>query len=188
MKVYVNDEIEKIDLQKALQSISEQRREQALRYKYEQGQRLCVAAYLLLKEALQEQESISENPVFEYGEHGKPFIVGHPELHFSVSHCKEAAVCVLSRKPVGIDVESVGRYRDSVARYAMSDSELRLIQNSERPEVTFIHLWTMKESLLKLTGEGINDKMKDVLEGVDTACFTTTERLKKNYIYTVCEQ
>ena len=46
----------------------------------------------------------------------------------------------------------------------------------------------MKESLLKLTGEGINDKMKDVLEGVDTACFTTTERLKKNYIYTVCEQ
>lgn len=188
MKVYFNDEIEKIDLQGALQLISEQRREQALRYKFEQGQRLCVAAYLLLKQALLEQEGITENPIFEYGEHGKPFIVGHPELHFSLSHCKEAAVCVLSRKPVGIDVESIGRYRDSVARYAMSEEELAMIQNSEQPEVTFIRLWTMKESLLKMTGEGINDKMKETLQGVNTEMFTTVERIDKNYIYTICEQ
>ena len=188
MKVYINDEIEKIDLQGALQLISEQRREQALRYKFEQGQRLCVAAYLLLKQALLEQEGITENPIFEYGEHGKPFIVGHPELHFSLSHCKEAAVCVLSRKPVGIDIESIGRYRDSVARYAMSEEELAMIQNSEQPEVTFIRLWTMKESLLKMTGEGINDKMKETLQGVNTEMFTTVERIDKNYIYTICEQ
>ena len=188
MKVYINDEIEKIDLQGALQLISEQRREQALRYKFEQGQRLCVAAYLLLKQALLELEGITENPIFEYGEHGKPFIVGHPELHFSLSHCKEAAVCVLSRKPVGIDIESIGRYRDSVARYAMSDEELNEIQNSEQPKVTFIRLWTMKESLLKMTGEGINDKMKETLQGVNTEMFTTIERIEKNYIYTICEQ
>ena len=44
MKVYINDEIGKIDLQQALQTISEQRRQQALRFKFEQGQRLCGAA------------------------------------------------------------------------------------------------------------------------------------------------
>ena len=50
--VYINDEIGKFDLQQALDAISPQRRQQALKYKFEQGQRLCVAAYLLLKQAL----------------------------------------------------------------------------------------------------------------------------------------
>ena len=188
MRVYVNDEIEKIDLEWALQQISQQRREQALRFKFEQGQRLCVAAYLLLKQALAEQEGLMENPLFEYNEHGKPFIIGHPELHFSLSHCKEAAVCVLSRRPVGIDVESVGRYRESVARYSMSDAELQTISRSARPELAFVRLWTKKESLLKLIGTGINDNMKIVLQDVAEECFSTVERLEKNYIYTVCEQ
>lgn len=175
-------------MQLALQSISSQRREQALQFKFEQGQRLCVAAYMLLKQALREQEGILDNPIFEYGEHGKPSIVGHPELHFSLSHCKEAAVCVLSRRPVGIDVESIGRYSEPVARYAMNDDELRQIHLAQNPSLVFTRLWTMKESLLKLTGEGINDNMKETLQDVKSEWFTTTERIDKNYIYTVCEQ
>ena len=185
--VYVDDRISAIDLPSALRSISSQRREQALRFKHEEGQRLCVAAYLLLKRALLEQEGITENPVFSYGPHGKPMIVGHPELHFSLSHCREAAVCVLSRRPVGIDVESIGRYRATVARYAMNDAELLQINQSPEPELAFVRLWTMKESLLKLTGEGINDHMKDVLSQTESYRFTTTEVLEKNYVYTLCE-
>ena len=188
MKVYINDHIGDFDLQLALQSISSQRREQALQFKFEQGQRLCVAAYMLLKQALREQEGILDNPIFEYGEHGKPSIMGHPELHFSLSHCKEAAVCVLSRRPVGIDVESIGRYSEPVARYAMNDDELRQIQQAANPSLVFTRLWTMKESLLKLTGEGVNDRMKETLQDVKSEWFTTTERIDKNYIYTVCEQ
>ena len=82
MKVYINDHIGDFDLQLALQSISSQRREQALQFKFEQGQRLCVAAYMLLKQALREQEGILDNPIFEYGEHGKPSIVGST-LHYT---------------------------------------------------------------------------------------------------------
>jgi len=187
MKVYVNDEIGRLNLEDGLRNVSQQRREQALRFKYEQGRRLSVAVYLLLKEALSEQAGIDENPIFEYGEHGKPFIVGHADWHFSLSHCREAAVCVVSRKPVGIDVESIGRYNESVARYAMSDEELAQIERADRPEVAFTRLWTMKESLLKLTGEGINDRMKETLRDVPPSAFTTIERLDKNYIYTVSE-
>lgn len=185
--VYIDDKIDAFDLQEALQTISEQRRQQALRFRHEQGQRLCVAAYLLLKRALREQEGILENPVFAYGPHGKPSIVGHPELHFSLSHCKEAAVCVLSRHPIGIDVESIGRYRETVAHYAMSDAEVARIEQAEHPDVEFVRLWTMKESLLKLTGEGINDHMKYVLKDIPERSFTTVEEIEKNYIYTVCE-
>ena len=185
--VYIDEHIDDFDLQAALAEISEQRREQALRFKFERGQRTCVLAYLLLKKALREEYGLTENPLFEYGPHGKPFIVGHPEIHFSLSHCREAVACAVSNRPVGIDVESVQRYRESLAQYTMSDEEQQLIAAAERPDVAFIRLWTMKEARLKLTGEGITNDLKTALDGGSWQ-FTTVERLDKNYIYTLCEE
>ena len=186
MITLVDEHIWDFDLEAALREISPQRREQALKFKFEQGQRLSVLAYLLLKRGLREEYGITENPVFEYGEHGKPFIVGHPEIHFNLSHCKEAAVCVVSDHPVGIDVESIREYRDSLVRYTMNDDEVRQIESSEHPDVAFIRLWTMKEAALKLIGTGISNDIKNVL--VDTPYhFTTVEASSGSYIYTVCE-
>lgn len=47
--VYIDEHIWDFDLDAALAEISEQRREQALRFKHELGRRQCVLAYLLLK-------------------------------------------------------------------------------------------------------------------------------------------
>lgn len=187
MRVYIDNHINDFDLNTALGQISEQRRQLALRFQYEQGQRTCVLAYLLLKRALKEEFGLEETPLFEYGEHGKPSIVGHPEIFFNLSHCREAVACAVSRRPVGIDVESVGRYREAVARYTMNDEEMALITNAPQPEVMFTRLWTMKEARLKLTGEGINDNMKQVLTEADRKSYTTVECLEQGYIYTVCE-
>ena len=157
-----------------------------VKFKFELGQRLSVLAYQLLKRGLREEYGITENPVFEYGEHGKPFIVGHPEIHFNLSHCKEAVVCAVSDSPVGVDVESIREYRESLVRYTMNDDEVRQIETSEHPEVTFIRLWTMKEAALKLIGTGISNDIKNVL--VDTPYhFTTVEASSGSYIYTICE-
>ena len=184
--IYVSEDIWSFDLEAGLKETSEQRREQALKFRHEQGQRLCVLAYQLLKQGLKEEYGISENPIFEYNEHGKPSIVGHPEICFNLSHCKEAAVCVVSDHPVGIDVESIREYRDSLVRYTMNDDEVRQIESSEHPDVAFIRLWTMKEAALKLIGTGISNDIKNVL--VDTPYhFTTVEASSGSYIYTVCE-
>jgi 4'-phosphopantetheinyl transferase len=185
--IYIDEHIDDFDLQAALAEISEQRREQALRFKFERGQRTCVLAYLLLKRGLRELYGLTENPLFDYGEHGKPVIAGHPEIHFNLSHCREAVACAIGDRPVGIDVESVQRYRESLARYTMNDEELRLIAEAERPDVAFIRLWTMKEARLKLTGEGITNDLKTALAGGQWQ-FTTVERLDRNYIYTVCKE
>ena len=64
---------------------------------------------------------------------------------------------------------------------------MQRIKQAANPELEFVRLWTMKESLLKLTGEGINDYMKNVLKDIPESCFTTIENLEKNYIYTICE-
>ena len=186
--VYVEEHVNEFDLQAGLRKISEQRREQALRFKHELGQRTCVLAYLLLKRALLREYGITENPLFEYGENGKPILAFHPEIHFNLSHCREAVACVVSDRPVGIDVESVREYKESLAAYTMNEQELASIVSAERPDVAFIRLWTMKEARLKLTGEGISNDIKNVLDDRDRWTFTTVERLERNYIYTLCEE
>ncbi len=181
--IYVREDIWDFDLESSLREVSEQRREQALRFKHEQGRRLCVLAYLLLKQGLREEYGIMDNPVFEYNEHGKPSIVGHPEIFFNLSHCKEAVACAISDQPVGIDVESVRSYKERLARYTMNDEEVRDIETSEQPDTTFIRLWTMKEATMKLVGTGISKDMKSVID-TDRYKYTTVDR--QRYIYTVC--
>ena len=183
MKVLVSEDIWEFDLEAALKEISAQRREQALKFKHEQGQRLCVLAYQLLKEGLQQEYGITENPIFEYNEHGKPSIVGHPVIFFNLSHCKEAAICVVSDQPVGIDVESIREYKESLVNYTMNDEEIAQIKSAENPAATFIRLWTMKEATTKLIGTGISNDMKTVID-MQKYKYTTVEH--QQYIYTIC--
>lgn len=185
MITLVSEDIWDFDLNEALCEMSSQRREQALKFKHELGRRLSVLAYRLLKKGLQEVYGITENPIFEYNEHGKPSIAGHPEIYFNLSHCKEAVACVLSDHPVGIDVESIREYKEPLVRYAMSDDEVVQIEKADNPAAAFIRLWTMKEAALKRLGTGISNDLKTVLQQNPQFRFTTHET--STYIYTVCE-
>ena len=185
MHIYLSQDIWDFDLDAALGKISGQRREQAVKFKHELGQRLCVLAYQLLKQGLSEVYGIEENPVFEYNEHGKPSIIGHPEICFNLSHCKEAAICAISDQPVGVDVESVRSFNESLVRYTMNEDEIRQIESSEDQAVAFIRLWTMKESAMKLIGTGISNDMKHVLqqEGLN---FETFVDAQSRFVYSIC--
>ena len=141
-------------------------------------------AYLLLCEALRKEYGIDCRPVFGYGEHGKPVLVGLPHIHSNLSHCREAVACVVSDRPVGIDVESVREYRESLVSYTMNDAERADISRHPRPEIAFTRLWTMKEAVLKRTGEGIGGRsMKEVLTGSEQ--LETVVNEAKNYVYSV---
>ena len=183
--LYIDDHIWDFDLEAALLELSPERREQALRYRHELGRRQCALAYLLLKRALHEGYGITGSPRFNYGEHGKPLLADYPDIHFSLSHCREAVACAVSDRPVGIDVESIGRYREQLAAYTMSEDERAAIAAAASPEVAFTRLWTMKEALLKCSGQGIVDGLKTVLEGVDENLFTTVVDPSERYVYTV---
>ena len=186
--IYINDSIGLLPLEPALQELSAQRREQALKFKFEQGRRLSVAAYLLLKEGLRQEYGIETAPIFGYHDGGKPFIENHPDIHFNLSHCREAAICALSDHPVGIDIESIREYKNDLAEYTMNEQELEAIRGAVRPDVAFIRLWTMKESLLKLTGEGIRNNMKQVIaEAGDRVRYTTVVNTVRGYVYSICE-
>lgn len=163
MKIYIDENINDFDLDEAMTLLSEQRREQVARYKLEGPRRQAVAAYLLLRKALREMYGIHDAPVFEYDANGKPSILGHPEIFFNLSHCRKAVACVVADSPVGIDVEETCRFSDSIARYTLDDEEYESVVKSDNPSQAFIRLWTMKEALLKYTGEGLRRDIKTVL-------------------------
>ena len=163
MKIYMDENINDFDLDEAITLLSEQRREQVARYKLEGPRRQAVAAYLLLRKALREMYGIHDAPVFEYDANGKPSILGHPEIFFNLSHCRKAVACVVADSPVGIDVEETCRFSDSIARYTLDDEEYESVVKADNPSQAFIRLWTMKEALLKYTGEGLRRDIKTVL-------------------------
>ena len=186
MKLYIDDQIDALDLQAGLRAVGEERRRYALRYRRERDQRLCVAVWLLLQRALRECFGLHNVPPIVRGEQGKPALDGFPHIHFNLSHCRLAAACVVDDRPVGVDVECIDRYDPSLLTYTMSGHEQRLIAAAPQPDVQFIRLWTMKESLLKLTGEGIRNDLASVLDHAGDYHFTTT--LHPGYICTVCQR
>lgn len=183
--VLLTEDIWSFNLDAAWQEISGQRREYALKYRNELDRRLCVRAYLLLCEGLRKGYGITSVPLFEFGKYGKPMLVGYPDIHFSISHCPEAVICVLDDNPVGVDIELVSSFDEQVARYAMNQEELRQIKSSSRPDVEFACLWTRKEAVLKQSGFGLSDNVKEVLTAHPLPVETFISR-NLHYVYSIC--
>ena len=179
--IYINENTEELDVAAALAAVSLQRRDQALKFRHETGRRLSLAAYLLLMDGLQKEYGIEEPPVFNYSHEGKPYVAARPDIHFSLSHSGNVALCALSDQPVGADVEVPRKISSSLIAYTMNDSEQEQINASNNPTMQFLYFWTRKEALLKLTGEGIRNDMKLVLAESEKYHFETIKT--ENYIY-----
>ena len=88
--------------------VSEQRRQQALRYQHTFGQFCCLKSYLMLLELLAAvyPELDKAKPEFGYTEKGKPFLLDRPDIHFSISHTKNAILVAIADAPIGVDIEA----------------------------------------------------------------------------------
>ena len=195
--IYLNDHIDELDITEALRQVSPQRAAYALRYRRELDQRLSIAVFLLLQQALREEYGIKEVPEFAFGPNGKPYLKEHPEIHFNLSHCPRAALCVVENHPVGCDVEAVPDEFDmDLCRHCFNEEEVASILASDSPTLAFTTLWTQKEALLKLTGIGLSDMSQ--LSTFHLSPFTShlspfTFHLSpphvspdRSYVYTVC--
>lgn len=70
-----------------------------------------------------------------------------PEPHYSVSHSDTHVIVALSEAPVGIDTEPADR--------AVPQALIEKITTTEEREfLSFLEIWTLRESYFKLTGEG----------------------------------
>ena len=183
--IYLDDDIAHFDFEAALPLLSRQRQTQALQFRFEQERKQCAMAYLLLCKGLREEYGITEPPLFAYGEAGKPYLPDHADIHFNISHCREAVVCALSDRPVGVDIECVREYDASLMDFTMNETEKEQILRSPHPDLAFIRLWTRKEAVLKCSGQGLVDDMRHVLDERPAELVTNTGP-EGHYVYSIC--
>lgn len=132
----------------------EARREQVMRFRLDRDRRLCLGAGLLLAFALRRAGatdlSLRRQP------DGKPECARHPEIHFNLSHSGTLAVCAVSHRPVGVDVERIQSGGAGVEAMCFQPLERAWLDQSADHSRAFTRLWTRKESYLKLLGTGLS--------------------------------
>ncbi len=155
------------------------RRHKALFYRSHIDQVLSARAYLLLRDTLREAFGYRGDIDFDYLAHGKPVLRQHPEMHFSLSHCHKGVMCVVADRPVGCDIEEIAPLAPEPAllhRCCSPAEAAGILAASDQP-AAFARCWTMKEAVLKLTGQGMTDDLPQLLTpqllshvAIDTAC------------------
>lgn len=175
MRIYIVKNIDDLDdslITTCACFFPEWRKQQMMAYKFHRGRIQNAVAYLLLVKALKDEGVFDELPEFFYNEDKKPFLKNYTGWFFNVSHCKSAVCCVLSNNPVGIDIEEIREYKDSLANYVCNEAELQQLSVSETKADDFYKLWTQKEAVFKLIGTGITHEIKNILN-TDNAIVTS---------------
>ena len=180
--VYICEDILDFDVEEALRVVTAERRDKVLRYRFDVDRRQSLAAYMLLCYGLREEYGIATPPRLGYDDRDKPHLADYPDIHFNLSHCRCGVACAIGREPIGVDIEVIAEVDWDVARRVMSDAQLEHITSSLEPERDFCQLWTMKESLLKQTGEGLSDDLPRL--AIDKRSFAHYHGEK--YVCTAC--
>ena len=189
------DEIKEFGINELLDFVDPARAAAALRLKFESGRRLSLAAGMLLAEAAKERLGLApEEIVTDRNGDGKPFIKGHEDFCYNLSHSSQMAVIAYGDEPVGVDVECV-RYRqadEDLARRFFTENEIKYILGKggydEAAAERFFRVWTRKESYLKFLGCGLSKELKsfDVTVPETVPGCGYAEYMDGGYIVTVC--
>ena len=169
--------------------LSAYRREKLNALRSAQIRRQSLGAELLLRQALTDcaPERVWP-PEIRPGGKGKPEwdVQG---LYFNLSHSGELAACVIADRPVGLDVQKSCAYRAALVRRFFAPEERALLAASDDRDRDFGRIWSLKESYIKATGEGLALPLPSfsvVGEGEDKPEAAFWYQLIGDYHFAVC--
>ena len=140
-------------------NLSGYRREKTDRLKIRKDKNLSLGIGILINRFLEDNFGICEHFV-RYSElkNGKPFFADFSNIHFNASHSGDVCICTFSENNTGCDVERLSENKQlrQIAGRFFSEKEQAFFKTaSESFAESFFRLWTLKESYLKFTGEGL---------------------------------
>ncbi|MBQ3209937.1 MAG: 4'-phosphopantetheinyl transferase superfamily protein [Oscillospiraceae bacterium] len=184
-----------LDAPEMLDCVWPERREKALRQRECLKRKQSAGASLLLKWVLRQRGF--ESKALRYGDKGKPFVEG---ICFSLSHSGDMVICAVGDKSVGCDIERSAQAREKVAERFFAPEEIEYLSrfSGDMLNREFFRLWTMKESYIKMTGEGlklplssfyvdIGGDLSVFREGLPCACHVK-EYSVEGYCLSVCSE
>lgn len=157
--------------------LSEDRRKEVDRFRFEKDKRLSVCGEMLAKERISKKCGIPVQDIHLIkDENGKPY-AENINIHFNISHSGDYVICVISESPVGVDIELISDIKDSLIQYVCTENELRYVYQ-DKPETRkrFFEIWTAKEAYFKYKGTGIKD-----LKSIDVLSESIKKQIKTFY-------
>ena len=120
-----------------------------------------------LLEALYREATGLPLPPIMPGEWGKPYFVDS-SWHFSISHTKNHAFCVLARENVAIDAEELNRpINGKLAERILSPTEKAQYDAAPDKTKALLTFWVLKEAAAKLSGQGLRGYPNDTAFSLD---------------------
>lgn len=167
--------------EKMFNMVNEQRRQKVLRCKNKEDSLLSLGAELAFFYAVREMGLYYQELKIEISKMGKPSVKEIPNLEFSLSHTGQIAVCAISDKAIGVDIELKNRCDSwDEERCNRFKEKIASVQESSMDLIT---LWTRKESMLKAKGMGIFHSFNEITE-VHENCFYTRE-IEEKYMLSI---
>lgn len=135
-----------------MEGLPESRKQKICALKQLGDRKQSLGAGLLLQQVLSMRGRDSAEVTCDAN--GKPMLDG---IYFNLSHSRAMVVCAISDLPVGCDVEKIQSGAEKVAERFFTENEKAYLDRFPDSERTgeFFRLWTMKESYVKMTGEGL---------------------------------
>lgn len=164
--VYLTDVSEIDPNDKALLAqMSPRRLEKISRLKKEEAKKQSIGAELLLNHALGIAAPEIKRPViWKTDENGKLYIPDC-DIYVNLSHSGKYAVCAVSDKPVGIDIQICGKPDMEIAKRFFAPDEVEYLENGG----DFFEIWVKKESFVKAVGKGL---------GMSLQSFSVLDKIK----------
>ncbi len=149
--------------------------------KTEQQRKLSICGDLLILKAVQNY-GFNSNPLVTRDTFGKPYLKNIP-LHFNISHKNDTAVCAFGSKNVGVDIEDIKPFKESVAKRICNSNELKFIGNNEE---RFATIWTIKEAFSKFNGKGISFGFSSIIIDIENQTVNNIPFIIKRFKNYIC--
>lgn len=189
--VKVNREYIEQHFDELVERLYPERKSRVLAFRRREPAYTSIVAGLMLQTLVEQKLGITPQAlVLEKNENGKPTVQGHPEFYFNLSHAGDYAVLAHGDVPLGADIEQIRAQNLHVAKRCYTEAEYAYVTEGDADE-RFFYLWTMKESYLKLTGDGISvplnsfeiDPLRQVVKGTP---YRYSMRRMDDYWLAVC--
>ena len=106
-------------------------------------------------------------PPIEAGAWGKPAFADS-DWHFSISHTKNHAFCVLAETNIAIDAEELDRRVNlSLAENILAPMEKTQFDAADDKNRALLTFWVLKEASAKLSGRGLRGYPNDTAFSLD---------------------
>lgn len=96
----------------------------------------------------------------EYRQNGKPYLKDSTDFFFNISHSGDLIAVAVSGSELGIDLQKVVPYKESLVGKITGKTERQFIESDITWHLNYV--WAIKEAYTKLTGKGISTDLSTI--------------------------